>query len=671
MGTQKSSVTGTLVFSASILVLAAGAAAQSNACASATLITPGAYSGTTVGATQDGNASCGQSESTPDVWYRITTPTACQLEINTCTNSSYDSVLSIHSACPGTPGNDLACNDDTCNVGSSVTISAAAGSTYYIRVSGWNGATGAFTLTASCTSGGAVGDNSAFLSSVPPLNAGNVDRSTNISVTIDRPVNPASVTNRTFHAFGKNSGPVSGTISFSNANQTITLDPTSPLAAGEVVTVVLSKNILDTNGTPLGTAGYSFVYMTDALPTAANLRLLQVLNDRSPNNAPTRLYGGQACDLNDDGYVDLTMINEVSADIRVFMNRADNSGTFHPFLPPIANEIEASPNDAADFNADGRTDIVTSNTQNGSISVFIGNGNGTFQPRQFRDAGDQSHGVVTLDADGDGDLDIVNANSSSDNLALFLNDGNGVFSNATFFDGGGSGEYSLGTADMNNDGILDLVCGSRNSQTISIMRGNGDGTFTLLSSRSAGGLAWQMALGDLNGDGNIDVTSANSQSNNSAILLGNGDGTLQAATTYSTGTSCIASDLGDIDGDGDLDWMVSNFSSSDCRLFLNNGAGVFTFFRTFTLPQSGSCTIFADLDSDGDVDLCLVDELADVAHLYENFCPADFNNDNVVTSQDFFDFIAAFFSGNADFNNDGLTTSQDFFDFLAAFFAGC
>ena len=54
-------------------------------------------------------------------------------------------------------------------------------------------------------------------------------------------------------------------------------------------------------------------------------------------------------------------------------------------------------------------------------------------------------------------------------------------------------------------------------------------------------------------------------------------------------------------------------------------------------------------------------------------CDADINHDGFVTSQDFFDFIAAFFSNNslADFNSDGTITSQDFFDFLAAFFSGC
>ena len=58
------------------------------------------------------------------------------------------------------------------------------------------------------------------------------------------------------------------------------------------------------------------------------------------------------------------------------------------------------------------------------------------------------------------------------------------------------------------------------------------------------------------------------------------------------------------------------------------------------------------------------------AHLGDA-CRADFNADAVVNSQDFFDFLFAFFAGDADFNIDGATDTQDFFDFLTAFFEGC
>lgn len=129
----------------------ATAQAQNNVCASATLITPGSYSGTTVGSTNDGNSDCGASSTSPDVWYRIVPPTDRQLVIDTCSGANWDTVLAIHTGCPATPANQIACNDDSCGLQSSTSATVTAGQTYYIRVAGYAGSTGAYTIHVALT----------------------------------------------------------------------------------------------------------------------------------------------------------------------------------------------------------------------------------------------------------------------------------------------------------------------------------------------------------------------------------------------------------------------------------------------------------------------------------------------------------------------------------------
>ena len=110
-----------------------------------------------VGSAESAVAACGMSDTTNDVWYRYTAAADGVLRVNTC-GSAYDTVLSIHSGCPGSAANQLACNDDSCGTSSSVSIPASSGTTYWIRVSGWDGAFGAFRLTVSLVppnSGGA------------------------------------------------------------------------------------------------------------------------------------------------------------------------------------------------------------------------------------------------------------------------------------------------------------------------------------------------------------------------------------------------------------------------------------------------------------------------------------------------------------------------------------
>ncbi|HWB37361.1 MAG TPA: hypothetical protein VHA75_15190, partial [Rugosimonospora sp.] len=128
-------------------------APANDACAGSILITPGTYTGTTGFAGTDGAAACGFSLSAPDVWYTITPPTSGLARLDTCT-STYDTVLSVHTGCPGNLDNQLGCDDDDYwNYGpcpgtlqSTVNVPVSAGGTYYVRVAGYNGHNGAYTL---------------------------------------------------------------------------------------------------------------------------------------------------------------------------------------------------------------------------------------------------------------------------------------------------------------------------------------------------------------------------------------------------------------------------------------------------------------------------------------------------------------------------------------------
>ena len=519
-------------------------------------------------------------------------------------------------------------------------------------------------------------------STVPSLNANNVSRAAPIVVNFDRPVNPATFTPSHFYAFGRRAGLIAGSLAYSNANATVTLTPVAPLMAGDNITVILSHDLRGADAVALRPGGYTLTYTVVAAPSAGTFCHLATLTDRTTPAGVTRIYGGLACDLNRDGAPDLTLINEDSADLRVFLNRHDGSGLFGPMLlPPTTIPFESSPNKAADLNGDGFVDVVTSSNGTNQVSLAFGHGDGTFAaPILFNTAG-YPRGVAILDIDGDGDLDFAVSVRDIDSIGIFTNNGSGVFSGPAYISSGADGPYGLAAADMNNDGLLDLVVGHVNSQSVVVLKGNGDGTFTFVSSRSLGGQNWVITCGDVNNDGNIDVSSANSGSANGSILKGNGNGTLQAAAVMPNGGHTTGTDLIDIDGDGDLDWLISAYGANRWYLYRNDGTGAFTLLREFAAPGNPACSVAADLDNDGDIDLILLDETTDKVLVEINGAGCYGNCDcsgtsPVLNANDFQCFLNRFAVGDSYANCDGSRTppvlnANDFQCFLNAFATGC
>ncbi|MEM7481112.1 MAG: FG-GAP-like repeat-containing protein [Acidobacteriota bacterium] len=460
----------------------------------------------------------------------------------------------------------------------------------------------------------AGGSNLAVVSTSPSAATLGADVLDAIAVTFDRPVDPASlVTRRSFWAFGRWSGTVSGSFVLSNGDRTVSLVPDRSLSAGERVMVILSHDLEGADGTALRDAGYSFQFWTSARPASLTFEEVDRWSTRTTPGETSRAYGGIGSDLDGDGYPDIAIVNEDTEDLRVFMNQADGTGTFGSMLTPTsALGTQASPSEPSDFDRDGEVDIAVANPQDSTVSILLGQGDGSFGSQQLLPVAATPRGIAVLDADGDGDVDIAVASTGASALTLFVNDGSGAFAPSAggTFGTGTAGEWALAAVDLDEDGLLDLVDGGRNDERLHVHLGNGDGTFSAAGSQDAGGRVWMLATGDVNGDGHEDVAGVNSNDNNGAILLGNGAGALAAPTTYATDPFPLAVDLGDLDGDGDLDWMTSSFSG-DWFLFTNDGTGTFTFDQEFLAPRAASCSLLLDVDRDGDLDLALVDELED------------------------------------------------------------
>lgn len=438
-----------------------------------------------------------------------------------------------------------------------------------------------------------------------------------IRVTFDRPVDPATLgCGSSFWAFGRWSGKAAGEFVMAEGGRTVVLIPDEPFAAGETVTVLLSHDLRGIDGVPLRGAGYSFQFWTRAEPAPRTFTSVQVKSTNLAGES-SRPYGGVAADLDGNGFPDLAIVNEDSNDVRVFLNLADCTSEMSDVVTPVApTGAKGSPSETADFDGDGHMDLCVANFNGNSISVLLGNGDGTFQPQQEIGGADDAHGIAVLDADGDGDFDIATSNQGTNSMALYLNDGNGVFGAPSHFNAGIAGEWVVAASDMDCDGILDLVVGGRSSSSIAVLMGNGNATFDVEQVTNAGGQVWMLVVGDLDGNGYPDVTTANGISNTASILM-NTNAMLGAPTVYPIDPFGTATDVGDLDGDGDLDWVTSSFGG-DYTLFENDGSGNFTVDRTLPAPSNGSCALLVDFDLDGDLDLALVDEIDDTVTIYRN-----------------------------------------------------
>ncbi|MFZ1011000.1 MAG: FG-GAP-like repeat-containing protein [Candidatus Sulfotelmatobacter sp.] len=261
-----------------------------------------------------------------------------------------------------------------------------------------------------------------------------------------------------------------------------------------------------------------------------------------------------------------------------------------------------------DFNGDGKLDVAVVNGNANTVSVMLGNGDGTFQAKTDFATGSTPRGIVVGHFTSSGNLDIAVTNFASNTVSVLLGNGDGTFQ-AKKDTAVGSGPIGIAVSDFNNDGNSDLVVTNSTDPagTVSVLFGQGNGSFAAQVAYVAGSTPVSVAVGDFNGDGVTDLVVANNNSNANvvSVLLGNSNGTFQAKTSVPVGNTPVSVAVADFDNDLKLDIVVADQQGNTVSVVLGNGDGSFKPHVEYFTAAFPTGVVVGDFNGDGKLDLAV------------------------------------------------------------------
>jgi len=281
--------------------------------------------------------------------------------------------------------------------------------------------------------------------------------------------------------------------------------------------------------------------------------------------------------------------------------------------------------------------LVTANYRVNTVSVLLGNGDGTFDVKTDYLTGQRPGYAAVSDVNADGKEDLVTANDDAHTVAVLLGNGDalrckdgyatphraGCRCNRGFqcgWQGGpnqprtrvahsfgdvGRRQWSVycGSAlhnryaprspfavdDLNADGNPDLAVASYGGNAVSVLLGNSNGTFAARTDYPTSHSPASVAIGDFNVDGRPGLVTANQTISTVSVLSGNGDGSFATRTDYFHGQHPGVRCDGDVNADGKLDVVTANQGGNSVSVLLGIGNGSFaakTDYPTDIAPKS-------------------------------------------------------------------------------------
>lgn len=351
-----------------------------------------------------------------------------------------------------------------------------------------------------------------------------------------------------------------------------------------------------------------------------------------------------------------------------------DSTTFAPALP---FSVGSNPWEVvlADFDGDGKADLLTVNQTPSTVSVLrnIGSpGSPSFAPQVQFAAGLQPLSTATADFDGDGRLDIVAGSFSTHSVIVLRNVCTpGSITSSSFETGleiaAGTYPYAVAVGDFDGDGRPDIVAADWGADSVSVLRNTTFGTnisFAPPVHFSVGEKPYYLAVGDIDGDGRPDIVTADHVSSTISVLRNvtqpltiNSSSFVNALTMNANGNP-DGIVLADFDGDGKLDMAMADFFGSagqtvSVRRNMSTPGNIVFGFAVFWAGHAPRRVAVGDFDGDGKPDLAVTSYADSAVSVLRNLSTP--GTISFAYKVDFFSGNRAFAVTAGDVDGDGFT----------------